>query len=69
MNHSLGFTVLRVRVGARHPEQDAVGEKEGASGQVVELAAVITLDTPNGAAELGLHIGEKISQGSKSFRF
>jgi len=68
-NHALGFTVLRGRVGARHPEQDAVGEKEGASGRVVEFAAVITLDTPNGAAELGLHIGGKISQRIKGFGF
>jgi len=68
-NHTLGFTILRRRVRARHPEQDAIGEEKGACRGVIELATIVTLNALDGATELCLHIREKVSQGGKGFRF
>ena len=49
--------------------QNTRSEKEGASGRVVELMTVVTLNASDGAVELCLHIREKISQGSECFGF
>jgi hypothetical protein len=49
--------------------QNTRSEKEGASGRVVELMTVVTLNASDGAVELCLHIREKNSQGSECFRF
>jgi len=68
-NHTLGFTILRRRVRARHPKQDTMGEEKGARRGVIELATIITLNALDGATELCLHIREKVSQGGKGFRF
>jgi hypothetical protein len=48
---------------------NAMCEEEGAHAGVVELPAVITLDGLDACAELGGHIGEKVSQGGKRVRF
>jgi len=66
-NHTLGFTILRRRVWAQHPEQDAIGEEKGACRGVIELATIVTLNALDGATELCLHIREKVSQGGKGF--
>jgi hypothetical protein len=44
------------------------GEEESAGAGVVKLVAVITLNSLDGNAKLGMHIGEEISKGGKSVR-
>jgi hypothetical protein len=44
-------------------------EEEGVRARVVELPAIVTLDSLDACAELGRHIGEKVRQGGKHVRF
>ena len=44
-------------------------EEEHAGARVVKLFSIVALDALNGAAELGGHVGEKVSQSSKSLGF
>ena len=67
-DHALSLAVLGGGVGTRHPELDAVGEKEGARGGVVELAAVITLDSFDDAIELSGHPREKVRKSGERVR-
>jgi hypothetical protein len=67
-NHALSPTVLRRRVGARHTEVDAAREKKVMGRIVIELAPVVTLDNPDGAAELSGDPSEEVRQGGISVR-
>jgi hypothetical protein len=67
-NHALSPTVQRRRVGARHMEVDATREEEVTGRIVIELAPVVTLDTPDGAAELSGDPSEEVRQGGISVR-
>lgn len=40
---------------------DAVGEEEGAGDRVIELPAIVTLDSFYSSATLSANIGEKVS--------
>jgi hypothetical protein len=65
-NHALSPTILRRRVGARHTEVDAAKEEKAMGCIVIELAPVVTLDTPNGATELSGDPSEEVRQGGIS---
>ena len=65
--HALGLAVLRGGIGARHLHVYTIGEEEGAGGEVVKLAAIITLYVANGGGKLGLHEGKKVRDSIKSF--
>jgi hypothetical protein len=67
-NHALSPTVLRRRVGARHTEVDAAREEKVTGRIVIELAPVVTLDTPDGATELSGDPSEEVRQGGISVR-
>jgi hypothetical protein len=62
-NHALNPTVLRRRVGARHTEVDVAREEKVTGRIVIELAPVVTLDTPDGATELSGYSSEEVRQG------
>jgi hypothetical protein len=64
-NHPLSSAVLRWRVGAGHAEVDATREEEVTGHIVVELTPVVTLDAPDGAAELSGDPSEEVRQGGK----
>jgi hypothetical protein len=68
-NHALGPTILRGRVGTRHTEVDAAREEKITGRIVIELAAVVTLDAPDGVTELSGDPSEEVRQGGKSVRF
>jgi hypothetical protein len=59
-HHAFRFTILRGGVRAEHPELHVVGKEELSWGGVVELAPIVTLDTPNLAAELSTHKREEL---------
>jgi hypothetical protein len=67
-NHALSPTVPRRRVGARHTEVDAAREEKVTGHIVIELALVVTLDTPDGATELSGYPSEEVRQGGISVR-
>jgi hypothetical protein len=48
----LGFTVLRRRVGARHPQNHSMSDEECSRGGVVKLMTVVALNNFDGAAKL-----------------
>jgi hypothetical protein len=62
------FTVLLRGVRARHAKGDTMSEEECAGAGVVKLAPVVTLDTLDGAVELGGNKGEKVSKSGKRVR-
>jgi hypothetical protein len=64
-NHALGPAVLSRGVGTRETQLDAVSEEERAGGVVVELAAIVTLQGTDRAAELGGYPGKEVSEGGK----
>jgi hypothetical protein len=47
---------------------DAVGEEECAGAGVVELTAVVALNSLDGDTELGAHISEKVRDGGERVR-
>jgi hypothetical protein len=57
---ALNFTILQRGVWTEHPQDDPTRGKEHASGGVVELTAVVTLDDFDGAAKLRGNKGEKL---------
>jgi hypothetical protein len=57
-NDVFGPDVLERGVGAREMQLAAMSEEKGARGVVVELAAIITLQGMDRAAELGGYLGE-----------
>jgi hypothetical protein len=65
MNHALGLAVLWASVGTRHLKLEAVREEESAGGEVIKLAAIITLDAPDSAAKLCGHKGEEVGEGGE----
>jgi hypothetical protein len=64
-NHAFGPTVLGRGVRARETQLDAMREKEGAGGVIVELAAVVTLQGTDRAVKLGGDPGEEVCEGSE----
>lgn len=46
---------------------NTVSEEKGAGGEVIKLAAIVTLYVANGGGELGLHKGKKMRDGIEGF--
>ena len=67
-NHSLGLAVLRRGIRIRHAQLNTPRKEERAGGGVVELTPIVTLDGPNGEAELSGHPGEEVEEGGKGLR-
>jgi hypothetical protein len=59
-NNAFSFAVLRGGIGAGHAKENSMGLEEGASGKVIELAAVVALYALNGDTELGTDVSKKI---------
>jgi hypothetical protein len=59
-NDTFSFTILCGSVRARHAKENAMGRKERASVEIVELATIIALQPLDRDAKLGADIGEKI---------
>jgi hypothetical protein len=59
-NNAFSFAVLRGGIGAGHAKENSVGLEEGASGEVIELVAVVALYALNGDTELGTDVSKKI---------
>ena len=66
---TLGFAILGRGVRARHAEGNTMGEKEGASGGVVELTAVVTFHAFDGGAELSGDKREKVCNSGEHVGF
>jgi hypothetical protein len=60
-NDTLSATVMRDGVGARHAKMYVVGEEEGARAGVIELAAIVALESLYGDTELCTHKGKETS--------
>jgi hypothetical protein len=45
-----------------------MGEEERAGARVVELSAIVALNSLDGSAELSMCIGKKVRQGQKGVR-
>jgi hypothetical protein len=58
--HTLGLTVLWGGIWAGHLEGNAVGEKKRASGGVVKLSIIVTLNAANSRGKLGLHKSKEV---------
>jgi hypothetical protein len=67
-NDTLGFTILRGCVWARHPELCAIRQEEDSGGRVVKLAPVVALDGFDLPAELIRHISKEIGQNGECVR-
>jgi hypothetical protein len=52
MNHAPSLLILWGRVGTRHLKLDTMRKEEGASGGVVKLMSIASLDTPDGTTKL-----------------
>jgi hypothetical protein len=63
-NDAFDLAVLRRGVGEREMQPNAMGE-EGASGVVVELVAIITLEVTDQATELGRDPSEEVGEGGE----
>jgi hypothetical protein len=66
--HTLGFTVLRRGVWARHPEVHAMSKEKLPQGGVVELTPIVTLDALNHAAELSANKRKELGDSQKGVR-
>lgn len=66
---AFGFTILWRGVWARHLEVNAIGEKKGAGGGVIELATVVTLHAADVSGKLSLDISKEMGQSAKSVGF
>jgi hypothetical protein len=64
-NHAFGPAVLGRGVRARETQLDAMREKEGAKGAIVELAVVVTLKGTDRAVKLGGDPDEEVCEGSE----
>ena len=64
-NDAFRLAVLGRGVGAQETQLNAMGEKEGARGVVVDLAAVITLKGTNRTTKLGGDPSEEVSEGGE----
>ena len=69
MDNSFSFTVLGRSVWAGHAQLDAVSEEEGAGTRVIELAAIVALNSLDGDTKLCAHVREEVRKSRKSVRF
>jgi hypothetical protein len=68
-NDAFSFTILRRGVGVGHAKVNAMGQEERANGEVIKLAAIITLNSLDGDTKLCAHIGKrKFGEGRESIR-
>ena len=67
-DHAFGSAVLGRGVGARETQLDAMSEKERTGGVIVELAAIVTLQSTDRATKLGGYPGEEVSEGGECVR-
>jgi hypothetical protein len=68
-NDTLGFTILRGCIWARHSELCAIRQEEDPVGKVVKLAPVVALDDFDLPAEVIRHISKEIGQSGECVRF
>jgi hypothetical protein len=68
-NDTLGFTILRGCIWARHSELCDIRQEEDPVGKVVKLAPVVALDGFDLPAEVIRHISKEIGQSGKCVRF
>jgi hypothetical protein len=64
-NDLFGPGILGRGVRARETQLDAMGEKEGSRGVVVELAAIVTLEGTDRETELGGDPGKEVGEGGE----
>jgi hypothetical protein len=67
-DHAFGSAVLCRGVGARETQLDAMSEEERARGVVVELAAIVTLQSTDRATKLSGYLGEEVCEGGECVR-
>ena len=67
-DHAFGSAVLCRGVGARETQLDAMSEEEGARGVVIELAAIVTLQSTDRATKLSGYPGEEVCEGGECVR-
>jgi len=67
-NHALGLVVLGGGIRAGHAQLDAVGEKEGTGGGVIELTTIVTPDSLDGKTKPSRHPGEEVQKGGEILR-
>ena len=67
--HSFSLAVLGGGIGARGAKQDTATSKEGGSGVVDELGAVVRLKALDRRAELGMSISNKFNNMPVDLRF
>ena len=66
---ALGPAILGRCIRVGHAKMNPVREEEGACAGVIELAAVVTLNSLHSGTKLSTHKREKVSQSHKSVRF
>ena len=67
-DHAFGSAVLCRGVGARETQLDAVSEEERARGVVIELAAIVTLQSTDRATKLSGYPGEEVCESGECVR-
>ena len=67
-NYTLGPAVLGGGIGAREMQLDAMSEEERARGVVIELAAIVTLQSTDRATKLSGYPGEEVCEGGECVR-
>jgi hypothetical protein len=67
-DHAFGSAVLCKGVGARETQLDAMSEEERTRGVVVELAAIVTLQSTDRATKLSAYPGEEVCEGGECVR-
>jgi hypothetical protein len=67
-DHAFGTAVLCRGVGARETQLDAMSEEERARGVVIELAAIVTLQSTDRATKLSGYPGEEVCEGGECVR-
>jgi hypothetical protein len=67
-DHAFGSAVLCRSVGARETQLDAMSEEERARGVVIELAAIVTLQSTDRATKLSGYPGEEVCEGGECVR-
>ena len=66
---ALGLAVLLARVRAGQAEHRAVASEQGADGEVVKLASVVSIERENWTLKLGMDICIKCSKHTDYIRF
>jgi hypothetical protein len=67
-DHAFGSAILCRGVGARETQLDAMSEEERTGGVVVELAAIVTLQSTDRATKLSGYPGEEVCEGGECVR-